>query len=59
MILMWVGIPVVIITAIVVPIVVVRKKRKKRNKESKAKIKEAMGESTLQEEPIAESVTIK
>jgi len=59
MILMWVGIPAVIITAIVVPIVVVRKRRKKRRIESKEKIKEAMGESTSQEEPITESATIK
>jgi len=59
MIAMWFGTPAVIITAIVVPIVVVRKKRKKRSEESKEKIKEAMCESTSQEEPIAESVTIK
>ncbi|MHA1354592.1 MAG: LVIVD repeat-containing protein [Candidatus Heimdallarchaeota archaeon] len=55
----FVGIPIVIITVIVLTIVNVRKRRKKRSEESKEKIKEAMGESTSQEEPIAESVTIK
>ena len=50
--LLWVGIPVVVISAIIVPIVVVRKKRKKRRQELREHIKDIQHKSTLHEEPI-------
>ncbi len=59
MMLMWVGIPAVIITAIVVPIVVVRKRRKKEKQKIIDHVIDLQQKPISQEKPIAESAAIK
>jgi len=56
MISLWVGVPVVLLSAIIVPIVIVRKRRKNRKQELKDYVKDIQQKSTLQIEPIEGTV---